>query len=152
MSILRTYQLATLSVRPQIRCTHLLVCGRRYIRLMDSRFASPGDIGQFLHYGGTGGTHSLDSDYVIVDVETSGLDPAQGARIIEIAAVRVTQSGAEVGHMSSLINPGDGETGADWIHGITPAMILDAPKFSEVFDAFAEHQRSLSDLRSLSNR
>jgi DNA polymerase-3 subunit epsilon len=105
---------------------------------MDSRFASPGDIGQFLHYGGTGGTHSLDSDYVIVDVETSGLDPAQGARVIEIAAVRVTQSGAEVAHMSSLINPGDGETGADWIHGITPAMILDAPKFSEVFDAFAE--------------
>ena len=104
---------------------------------MDSRFASPGDIGQFLHYGGTGGTHGLDSDFVIVDVETSGLDPAAGARVIEIAAVRVTQSGAEVGHMSSLINPGDGQTGADWIHGITPSMILDAPKFSEVFDEFA---------------
>ena len=104
---------------------------------MDSRFASPGDIGQFLHYGGSGGTHGLDSDFVIVDVETSGLDPAQGARVIEIAAVRVTQAGTEVGHMSSLINPGDGETGADWIHGISPAMVLDAPKFSEVFDSFA---------------
>jgi DNA polymerase-3 subunit epsilon len=104
---------------------------------MDSRFASPGDIGDFLHYGGIGGTHSLESDFVIVDVETSGLNPAAGARVIEIAAVRVTQSGAEVGHMSSLINSGDGETGADWIHGITPSMILDAPKFSEVFDEFA---------------
>ncbi len=104
---------------------------------MDSRFASPGELGHFLHYGGTGGTHSLDSDFVIVDVETSGLDPAKGARVIEIAAVRVTQAGAEVGHMSSLVNPGDGVTGADWIHGISPEMVHDAPKFSEVFDVFA---------------
>lgn len=104
---------------------------------MDSRFASPGEIGQFLHYGGTGGAHVLDSDFVIVDVETSGLDPAQGSRVIEIAAIRVTQAGNQVGHMSSLINPGDGKTGADWIHGITPKMILDAPTFSEVFDEFA---------------
>ena len=105
---------------------------------MDSRFASPGDLGHFLHYGGAGGTHELDSDFVIVDVETSGLDPAKGARVIEIAAVRISKAGAEVGHMSSLVNPGDGETGASWIHGISPEMISDAPQFREVFDSFAE--------------
>ena len=47
---------------------------------MESRFANPGDVGLFLHYGGSGGTHELDHDFVIVDVETSGLDPAAGAR------------------------------------------------------------------------
>lgn len=38
--------------------------------VMESRFANPGDVGHFLHYGGSGGTHELDHDFVIVDVET----------------------------------------------------------------------------------
>jgi DNA polymerase-3 subunit epsilon len=104
---------------------------------MDSRFANPGDVGHFLHYGGAGGPYSLASDFVIVDVETSGLDPASGARVVEIAAVRVNQAGDEVGQMSSLVNPGDGETGATWIHGISPEMVSAAPSFSQIFDQFA---------------
>ena len=104
---------------------------------MDSRFANPGDVGHFLHYGGAGGTHELDQDFVVVDVETSGLDPAAGARVIEIAAVRIRPNGELVGSMSTLINPGDGNTGADWIHGITPAMVASAPTFDQAFDEFA---------------
>ncbi|CAB4344071.1 unannotated protein [freshwater metagenome] len=104
---------------------------------MDSRFANPGDVGHFLHYGGAGGTHELDQDFVVVDVETSGLDPAAGARVIEIAAVRIRPNGELVDSMSTLINPGDGDTGADWIHGITPAMVANAPTFEQVFDEFA---------------
>ena len=104
---------------------------------MDSRFANPGDVGYFLHYGGAGGTHELDQDFVVVDVETSGLDPAAGARVIEIAAVRIRPNGELVDSMSTLINPGDGNTGADWIHGITPAMVENAPTFEQAFDEFA---------------
>jgi DNA polymerase-3 subunit epsilon len=36
--------------------------------------------------------------------------------------------------MSTLINPEDGNTGADWIHGITADMVKDAPTFDQVFD------------------
>jgi len=36
-----------------------------------------------------------------------------------------------------LINPGDGNTGADWIHGITSDMVADAPKFDEIFNDLA---------------
>jgi len=75
--------------------------------VMESRFANPGDVGHFLHYGGSGGTHELDHDFVVVDVETSGLDPAAGARVIEIAAVRINQAGQIQDSMSSLINPED---------------------------------------------
>jgi len=101
---------------------------------MESRFANPGDVGHFLHYGGSGGTHELDHDFVVVDVETSGLDPAAGARIIEIAAVRVSKTGKILDSMSTLINPEDGNTGADWIHGISADMVKDAPTFDQVFD------------------
>lgn len=106
-------------------------------RVMESRFANPGDVGHFLHYGGSGGTHELDNDFVVVDVETSGLDPSAGARVIEIAAVRVNQAGQIQDFMSSLINPEDGNTGADWIHGISADMVADAPTFDQVFDDLA---------------
>jgi DNA polymerase-3 subunit epsilon len=105
--------------------------------VMESRFANPGDVGHFLHYGGSGGTHELDHDFVIVDVETSGLDPAAGARVIEIAAVRINQAGQFQDSISTLINPEDGNTGADWIHGITADMVVDAPTFDQVFDDLA---------------
>ena len=106
-------------------------------RVMESRFANPGDVGHFLHYGGSGGTHELDHDFVVVDVETSGLDPAAGARVIEIAAVRINQAGQIQDSMSSLVNPEDGNTGADWIHGITADMVTEAPTFDQIFDDLA---------------
>ena len=105
--------------------------------VMESRFANPGDVGHFLHYGGSGGTHELDHDFVVVDVETSGLDPAAGARVIEIAAVRINQTGQIKDSMSSLVNPEDGNTGADWIHGITADMVTAAPTFDQIFDDLA---------------
>jgi DNA polymerase-3 subunit epsilon len=104
---------------------------------MESRFANPGDVGPFLHYGGSGGTHELANDFVVVDVETSGLDPAGGARVIEIAAVRVNQAGQVQDQMSTLVNPEDGNTGADWIHGITADMVAGAPTFDQIFDELA---------------
>jgi DNA polymerase-3 subunit epsilon len=104
---------------------------------MESRFANPGDVGHFLHYGGSGGTLELDHDFVVVDVETSGLDPAAGARVIEIAAVRINQAGQIQDSISSLVNPEDGNTGADWIHGITADMVANAPTFDQVFDDLA---------------
>lgn len=54
------------------------------------------------------GTHapalSLPGDFVVLDVETTGLKPSQ-QRIIEVAMIRVSASGAPL-RWSSLVNPG----------------------------------------------
>jgi DNA polymerase-3 subunit epsilon len=132
MSVVHNAELATRAGMP-VRSSEVTDT----LKAMESRFANPGDVGHFLHYGGSGGTHELDHDFVVVDVETSGLDPAAGARVIEIAAVRINQAGLILDSMSSLVNPEDGNTGADWIHGITADMVKDAPTFDQVFDDFA---------------
>ena len=38
---------------------------------------------------------ALDVEYVLFDVETTGLSPLDGDRIIEIAALRLRQGGGE---------------------------------------------------------
>ena len=43
-------------------------------------------------------------DFVIVDVETTGLSPARGDRMLEIAALRI-KNGTPDGEFHSLINP-----------------------------------------------
>ena len=57
--------------------------------------------------------------------------------MIEIAAVRINQTGEIKDSMSSLVNPEDGNTGADWIHGITADMVTGAPTFDQIFDDLA---------------
>ena len=60
--------------------------------------------------------------FAVVDVETSGLDPAR-ARIIEIAIVRTDLRGRVLGEFETLVDPGDGDTGEVGVHGITPRMV-----------------------------
>ena len=102
----------------------------------DTRFAFPGRQDHFVKYGGhrTEGAFELDADFVVVDVETSGLEPRRGARIIEFAAVRVSNSGQVLDSFHTLINPTDGNVGLTAIHGITAEMVRDAPTFAQVID------------------
>ncbi len=78
-----------------------------------------------------------DGDYVIFDVETTGMKPEEGHAIVELAAERVR--GREVIEtFSSLVNPGrKAETEAIAIHGITNEMIAREGKpLLEVIPAF----------------
>ena len=70
-------------------------------------------------------------DYVVVDVETTGSDPARH-RLTEVGAVRV-RGGRIVGEWSSLVNP-ERRIPAfiSQLTGITDAMVAEAPRFSEV--------------------
>lgn len=104
----------------------------------DDRFASPGKKGNFLHYSGTGGHLSYDAEYVVVDVETTGFAAWKEDRIVELGAVRINAAGEILGSLSTLINPMTGTTGAKHIHGISVDMILDAPKYDEIYDQFAQ--------------
>jgi DNA polymerase III subunit epsilon len=74
--------------------------------------------------------------YVILDTETTGLDPRQGHRLIEIGAVEMLgrQLTGEVFHY--YLNPErEVEEEAQRIHGISDEFLKDKPLFAEVVDA-----------------
>ena len=69
-----------------------------------------------------------------LDVETTGLRPDLGDRVVEIAVVRA-QGLTEVARFVSLVNPQRRlSPEAMRINGITPGMVADAPIFSDLLD------------------
>lgn len=76
------------------------------------------------------------ADLVVVDTETTGF--ARTDRVIEVALVRLSPTGAERARFSTLLQPGC-PLGSFTGHGITPAMLRDAPRFAEVAGELAHH-------------
>jgi DNA polymerase-3 subunit epsilon len=77
--------------------------------------------------------HPLDEiTFALFDVETTGLSPAYGHRICEIACLRL-RSGTELGRMESLIDPGRAiSPGAYRVNRIEPEMLAGAPTFDAI--------------------
>jgi len=74
---------------------------------------------------------------VVVDLETTGLSPRQGHRIIEIGAVAV-EGCAVVDEFSTLIDPGVPiPMTVQAIHGITDEMLEGRPKPEEALPRFS---------------
>lgn len=71
------------------------------------------------------------SGYAVVDVETTGLFPGGHDRIVEVAVVHVAPDGTPEESWSTLLNPGR-DLGAQHIHGISAADVVDAPAFRDV--------------------
>lgn len=71
------------------------------------------------------------SGYTVIDVETTGFSPREHDRIVEIAAVYVSETGQIEGEWATLVNPGR-DVGPTRIHGITANDILDAPRFADI--------------------
>jgi DNA polymerase-3 subunit epsilon len=73
-----------------------------------------------------------DTEFAVFDVETTGLSPAYGHRVCEIACLRFCD-GIEVGRFESLIDPGRSiSAGAFRVNRITPEMLIGAPAFDAV--------------------
>lgn len=80
----------------------------------------------------------FETEYVVMDVETTGLFPTRGDRILEIAGVKI-KNGAIIDSKHSMINPErDIPEEARRIHNITDDMIITAPTASEFLPEFLD--------------
>ncbi len=75
-------------------------------------------------------------EFVVVDVETTGLNPESGDRVLEVAAVKLC-GGAIIDTFDSLINPQRPiSMGAYMVNRISASMVAKAPTFAEVATKF----------------
>lgn len=71
--------------------------------------------------------------WVILDTETTGLDPDNGHRIIEIGAIEVVNRNITGRDFHVYLNPErDSDPGALEVHGLTTEFLSDKPKFAHV--------------------
>ncbi|TSC55592.1 MAG: DNA polymerase III subunit alpha, Gram-positive type [Parcubacteria group bacterium Gr01-1014_18] len=80
----------------------------------------------------------LPKQYVILDTETTGLNPRNGDAILELAALKIDEGGTELGFFHSFINPRIPiSIGASMVNGLTDEFIADNGKLPEhVFPSF----------------
>jgi DNA polymerase-3 subunit epsilon len=76
---------------------------------------------------------------VVLDTETTGLEPHLGHRVIEIGCVEVVNRRATGRHFHEYLNPErDIDAGAAAVHGMTRAKLADKPRFAEIAARFLE--------------
>ena len=74
---------------------------------------------------------------VILDTETTGIDPKQGHRIIEIGCVEMIGRKLTKRHFHVYINPDrEVEAEAFQVHGISNEFLADKPRFHEIAQEF----------------
>jgi DNA polymerase-3 subunit epsilon len=72
---------------------------------------------------------------IVIDTETTGLDPQQGHRLIEIGCVELVNRMGTGKFFHRFLNP-DREVPAEAIeiHGLSAAVLADKPRFAEIAD------------------
>lgn len=76
---------------------------------------------------------------VIIDTETTGLEPEQGHRIVELAAVEVCNRRLSGNFFQRYLNPERESDGAALqIHGLTSEFLADKPRFAQIADEFVD--------------
>jgi DNA polymerase-3 subunit epsilon len=89
--------------------------------------------------------HFLEAFYmrqIVLDTETTGLNPRSGDRIIEIGCVELVNRRLTGNNFHRYINPErDSEEGALAVHGLTTEFLSDKPKFAEIADELRDYVR-----------
>lgn len=74
---------------------------------------------------------------IFLDTETTGLEPKQGHRMVEVAAVEMNHRQLTGRHFHCYLNPGrESDPGALQVHGLTTHFLKDKSKFHEITDEF----------------
>jgi DNA polymerase-3 subunit epsilon len=76
---------------------------------------------------------------IVLDTETTGLDPASGHRIVEIGCVELINHIRTGNYFHSYLNPErDMPREAENVHGLSSAFLADKPLFAMVAQSFLE--------------
>ena len=76
---------------------------------------------------------------IVLDTETTGLNPKLGNRVIEIGCVELVNRKLTGNNFHYYLNPErESEEGALAVHGLTSEFLRDKPKFTEIIDEFLE--------------
>ena len=79
---------------------------------------------------------------VVLDTETTGLEPELGHRVIEIGCVEISGRRVTRNSFHTYLNPDrDIDPGAVEVHGLTREFLADKPRFAEVAEALIQFIR-----------
>lgn len=79
---------------------------------------------------------------IVLDTETTGLDPKLGHRLIEVAGIVIANRRVTDSHFHRYLNPErEVEAGAMAVHGLTDEFLQDKPKFADVAADFIDFVR-----------
>ncbi len=74
---------------------------------------------------------------VVLDTETTGINPKEGHKVIEIGCVELVNRRLTRNHFHVYLNPDrEIDAGAIEVHGITHEFLRDKPRFADVVDDF----------------
>ena len=78
--------------------------------------------------------------YVVLDTETTGLDPDDGHKIIEIGCIEILNRSVTNNTFHKYINPNrEIDIEASKIHGLTYNKLKDKPLFEEIYQEFSDY-------------
>jgi DNA polymerase-3 subunit epsilon len=76
---------------------------------------------------------------IVLDTETTGLEPAEGHRVIEVACLELFGRRATGRHFHRYMNPERAvDLAATQVHGLTADDLADKPRFADIVDEFLE--------------
>jgi DNA polymerase-3 subunit epsilon len=79
---------------------------------------------------------------IVLDTETTGLEPADGHRIIEIGCVELINRRLTGNNFHQYLHPDrEIDAGAIEVHGITNEFLADKPRFADLAEEFLDYIR-----------
>ena len=76
---------------------------------------------------------------IVLDTETTGLEPEAGHRIIELAGLELSDRRATGRHFHRYVNPERAvDLAATQVHGLTAEDLADKPRFADIADEFLD--------------
>ena len=78
--------------------------------------------------------------YIVLDTETTGLDPDDGHKIIEIGCIEILNRNITNNTFHKYLNPNrEIDVEASKIHGLTNSFLKDKPVFEEIYPELIEY-------------